>query len=136
MKITNTLKRNYLYVSITLLGLGIYVIFYPFISKLLESISPVITKCPYLAMTGSPCPLCGGTRYIAGLPNILHDITYLFHPFGVMILFVVFEICFRIFVIYQIKKERPLQKLLIIDIIIHSIAIVSFFTYEILFFLQ
>lgn len=129
-------KRNYMYLSITLLILAIYVISFPFVSKILEKISLELVVCPYLKMTGNPCPLCGGTRYFAGLGNVFQDIRYLFHPFGIMAIGVIFEIIFRIYVIWKIKKDRITKGVVIFDIIMHSIMIISFILYEVFFFLK
>lgn len=128
--------KNYMYLNITFLLLSIYVIFFPFFAKALNLISPNLTKCPYNHLTGSACPLCGGTRYIKNLGTVFNDITYLFNFFGIVILCVIFEICFRIFVIYKLKKNKYSRKIVVFDIIWHIILTVSFFTYEILFILK
>jgi len=131
----NYIKKNYINISIVFLLLAIYVILFPIISKVLVSIIPSFGVCPYLAMTGKPCPLCGGTRYIANLPNVIHNPSYLFQPFGFMIMFVIFELFFRIFCIIRIKKKKSLEIIIVFDIIIHVIAVILFFFYEISFLL-
>ena len=83
-------------------------------------------------MTGKPCPLCGGTRYIAGLPQTITDPSYLIHPFGVMIITVFLELIFRIIVL--IKKYNNI-KLVKIDFIIHIIILIIFLIYVISFFI-
>ena len=77
-------NKNYMYLNKTMVGLAIYVIFFPFMASIIEKINPEILVCPYLKMTGNPCPLCGGTRYFRGLGKVLTDPSYLLHPFGVM----------------------------------------------------
>ena len=129
----NFLKKNYMNISIVFFVLAVYVVLFPVISKFLTSIFPTLGICPYLVMTGKPCPLCGGTRYIANLGKALQDPSYLWHPFGIMIMFVGFEFFFRIFCFVSIKKKKPLDKIVFFDLIIHSIAFTSFFLYEILF---
>lgn len=137
MEDSNSKVKNYIYTNITLLSFAIYIVFFPIISKLLNLISPNLTKCPYLQMTGKPCPLCGGTRYIAGLYHVFTDITYLFSPFGAIILFVFFEIVFRIILIFNLKKTQKInKKVLAFDIVIHIIALISFLLYEIIYLLN
>ena len=126
--------KNYTYINITLLFFTIYIILFPYISKLLNLISPSITKCPYLEITGKPCPLCGGTRYISELYKSFSDITYLFCFFGFVMIFVLFELIFRIFnIIYLLRKKTINKKIIIFDIIIHSIAFIAFLMYELIF---
>lgn len=129
----NKIEKNYMYISITFLLLAVYVVLFPFISKGLESISPQLTQCQYKRITGKDCPLCGGTRYMRGIGTAFSDITYLFNPFGYMMLGIIFELFFRIYCIYKIKKKRDLKKIIIFDIVIHLVIIAMFFTYEITF---
>lgn len=130
----NKLKKNYIYICYTFLAFAIYVIFFPIIAKFLSYISPNLTECVYKKITGKPCPLCGGTRYIENIGEVLKNHKYLLHPFGIIVLFILFEIIFRIFCIYSIKKEKTyLKNLLIIDGVIHIIAILVFFIYELLY---
>ncbi|MDD3303857.1 MAG: DUF2752 domain-containing protein [Clostridia bacterium] len=130
--------KNYIYVNITMLLLSLYVIFFPFFAKLLSLISPTLTTCTYKKMMGKDCPLCGGTRYIANLSKVVEDPTYLIHPFGFMILFVLFELIFRIVLMIKIKKNtvKNIKSVVLFDIIIHIIAFISFVIYEIVFLLN
>lgn len=130
-KILEYIKKNYKILNLVFLILSIYVILFPIISIPIKTFFPKFGQCTYLRITGNPCPLCGGTRYIQNLPQVLKDITYLFNPFGVIILFVIFEIIFRI--INLIIKREKSSKFILIDILIHIIAIISFVTYEIIF---
>ncbi len=126
--------KNYIYINIILLFLAIYIILFPYISKLLNFISPIITKCPYLEITGKPCPLCGGTRYISELYKVFTDITYLFCFFGFVVIFVLFELIFRILNIIDLLRKKTInKKIIIFDIIIHSIAFIAFLMYELIF---
>lgn len=129
-------KKNYIYICITILLLCIYVIFFPFISTILTNLSPALTTCPYLALTGKPCPLCGGTRYFSNMSYALRDITYLFHPFGIIFFVIIFELLFRIYVLIKSKKNSITKRLIYFDLIYHAIVIVSFFSYEILYLLN
>lgn len=135
-KIIKTIKKNYIYINITLLILAIYVIFFPIISLVLEKLFPRITICPYLTTTGNECPLCGGTRYIKGLGNIFNDITYLFNFFGIIIGVIIFNIMFRSINIVKIKKNKNMKNTIIIDIIIHTILLITYIGYEIIFILK
>ena len=116
------LKKNYKVLNIVFLLFSIYVILFPFIPF------PVPFECPYLKLTGNPCPFCGGTRFVR---NIFHE--NIFSPFGIMILFVIFEIIFR--TILLIKKISS-EKIIKIDLIIHIIAIILLVSYEIWFFVH
>lgn len=127
-KILNYIKKNYKVLNIIFLLLSMYVILFPIISIPIKNIFPQFGQCTYLRVTGEPCPLCGGTRYIQNLPHVFQDIKYLFHPFGVIVMFVIFEFIFRM---YNLIKKRNELKLIKIDIIIHIIAVTMFFIYEI-----
>jgi len=130
-KILQVFKKNYKAINITILCLCLYlVIFFPFISLLLERISPVLTKCPYLQMTGKPCPLCGGTRFLQNIKNVFHDIHYIFNIFGLIIFLMIMEIVFRSI---NIKKKENRDIIIKWDIIIHIILIISYLIYCIWF---
>ena len=127
-----TCKKNYIYVNFTFLFLTIYVILFPLISTPMGKIIPHFNECPYLRMTGRPCPLCGGTRYIQNLPQMFNDITYLFHPFGIIMIVIFIDFLFRIYNLITIKKEK-IEKFIKRDIYIHLILLLCFFIYEITF---
>lgn len=129
------IKKNYIYVNITFLLLTIYIILFPIIAIPIKTIFPQFNECTYLRITGKPCPLCGGTRYIQNLPQVFTDITYLFHPFGVIIVFVFLESIFRIYHIVTRKKERT-EKQIKVDILFHLLAIICFSLYEIIFLIS
>ena len=116
--------------------LTIYIILFPIISIPINRIFPQFGICPYLRVTGRPCPLCGGTRYIANLPRVFEDITYLFNPFGIMMIVVIVEAMFRIYNIVTRKKEKSL-KYIERDLSIHLLLLNIFNIYEIVYiFLQ
>lgn len=127
-KLIKFIKKNYIFVNITFLLLTLYVILFPIIEIPIKEVIPTFNECPYLKITGKPCPLCGGTRYIKNLPQAFTDITYLFHPFGVMIIFIIFEAIFRIYNLITRKKEATDRKIKI-DLIIHIIAFICFMSY-------
>ena len=126
-------KRNYIYLSITMLMLSLYIVFFPFFAKILNSISPNLTKCVYRSITGKPCPLCGGTRFIAGIKENLTNISYFNSFFVYMIVFIFFEIIFRIFCIIYTSISKDIKKLVVLDILIHLLCFILFITYEVLF---
>lgn len=129
------IKKNYIYVNVVLLCLTLYIIFLPVIEKPIKAIIPEFNECPYLKITGKPCPLCGGTRYIKNLPQVFNDITYLFNPFGVIMLFIFFELIYRAYNLITIKKEKT-DKQIKIDLIVHAIALICFIIYYISFMLM
>lgn len=126
-------EKSYIYFNIVFLILSIYVILFPIIITLLKAIIPSFGICPYLRITGNPCPLCGGTRYIANIFQIFKNPSYLISPFGVIIICILFEIIFRIWVLI---KKLYTKKIIIFDIIYHSIIFIIFITYEITFFIK
>ena len=132
--IIKNLKKNYIYVNITLLSLCIYIILFPIIEKLIKPFFPSFNECIYLKLTGKPCPLCGGTRYIKNLPSIFSDITYLFHPFGIIMIVILLEFIFRIYNIITNKKEKS-DKWVDRDLSVHIFIFNLFSVYEILFIL-
>ena len=134
-KIVLFLKKNYIYVNISIFLLSIYVILFPFFAKLLEKINPLLVQCPYLRATGKPCPLCGGTRYISGLSNVLNDITYLFQPFGIMMIIIIVEFFFRLYNIITHKKEKS-ERYVRIDFISLILITIGFLTYELVFMIK
>ena len=111
--------------------LSIYVILFPIIEIPIKHFIPNFNQCPYLKITGKPCPLCGGTRYIKHLPEqVIRNPKYLVHPFGAIVLFTIFEIIFRI---YNLVKKKDSLELIKLDVNIHLIAAIAFFSYEIIF---
>lgn len=134
-KIINFIKKNYIYVNISFLSLVIYIILFPIIEAPIKKVFPMFNECTYLRMTGKPCPLCGGTRYIKNLPRVFEDITYLFHPFGIIMIFIFFEFIYRIYNLITIKKEKT-QRYIKIDILIHLIELICFSFYEIIFLIN
>lgn len=133
-KINHFVKKNYIYVNITLLLLTIYIILFPIIAIPIKAIFPQFNECTYLRTTGKPCPLCGGTRYIQNLPTVFYDITYLFHPFGIIMFIILCENIFRIYNLMTRKKEKT-EKWIERDIFIHLLFIICFSLYEIVFLL-
>jgi len=130
-KILEFLKKNYKAINITVLCICIYLLFvFPIVSSILEKISPELTKCSYLQLTGKPCPLCGGTRFLRNIKNVFNDITYVFNFFGLIILFLIFETIFRII---NIKKKESKKIVIIYDIIIHLILLICYTIYVIYF---
>lgn len=136
MKLINNIKKNYLYINMAFLGLTIYIIIYPFLSLILEKVSPILTKCTYLYLTGNPCPFCGGTRFIRNISKVFTDINYIFNFFGVFFLIIILELIFRLFNIIRIKRNKMNDKIIIFDIIIHIILIILLIVYEIIFFIN
>lgn len=131
-RLVDFVKKNYIYVNITFLLLAIYVILFPIISIPMGQIFPHFNECPYLRVTGRPCPLCGGTRYIQGLSKVFTDITYLLHPFGAIIIVIFSEFIFRTYNIITRKKEKS-NKYIEMDIQVHLLLLICFNMYEIVF---
>lgn len=134
-RIINFVKKNYIYVNITFLIFSIYIILFPIISTPIKKVFPLFGQCTYLRVTGRQCPLCGGTRYIQNLPKASENITYLFHPFGIIIICIFLEIIYRIYNLITRKKEKT-EKYIKIDLTIHFIALIALALYEIVFLLS
>lgn len=122
------IKKNYRIINIVFLVLAIYIALFPFTAKVLEKISPTLTKCPYLSITGKPCPLCGGTRYFANIKNVLQNYKYLFNFFGIVVILLILEIVYRIF---NLLKKEYSDMMIKIDIIIHILLFICYTIYEI-----
>lgn len=130
MKILDEINKNYKKINIIFLCITIYFFSFPLFSRILEAISPNLTKCIYLQTTGKPCPLCGGTRFIKSIDNVLIDISYVFNFFGILVAILILELIFRTINIFA-KKYNP--KLIKTDIIIHIILFISYIMYAIWF---
>lgn len=130
------INKNYIYMNWILLGLSIYVIFFPILSFYISQFFPVFGKCAYLTLTNKPCPLCGGTRYFANIFQVFQNPSYLSQPFGIIAVAIVFEMVFRIVILIQINKYKVVSKKVIkIDVVIHIIEVIVFIVYEIIFFI-
>ena len=123
--------KHYKTLNITLIGLGIYSICFPFLSKILELISPSLTKCAYKQITGNDCPLCGGTRFFNNILQNGFKFEYLFSPFGIMFLILIIELVSRTILLFNLKKIT--KKIIIIDLIWHILILISYFSYLIHF---
>ena len=133
-KIQQGMKKNYKVINIVILCICIYIlVFYPMVSNLLETISPNLTKCPYLSLTGKPCPLCGGTRFMKNIKYVFVDINYIFNFFGLVLLILVLEIIYR--TINLIKNEER-SNVIKIDIGIHIFLIIGYLIYSIYFLVK
>lgn len=129
------IKKNYKYINITIISLCGYAIIYVFgISRILEKYFPSLVKCVYLQYTGKPCPLCGGTRYVRNIAEAFDDISYLFNFFGFIMIVFIFEILFRIILLVN-KKEKS-KKIIFIDILVHSLILIVYFIYIVVFFMN
>ena len=130
-RIGRELKKDYKAINIIILCICLYLLFlFPIVSKVLENISPTLTACPFLRLTGKPCPLCGGTRFLSNIKNVFNDITYIFNFFGLVILIIFLEIVFRI--INIVKKEKR-DSIIKFDIITHIVLVISYVVYAIYF---
>lgn len=127
-------KKIYLNFNYTILFFAIYIISYPIVAKIIGIFFPFLSKCIYKELTKKPCPLCGGTRYIKNLKYVFRDPSTLLQPFGIIMLFVFFNLIFRIVCIYYIKKDgKNVKNIIIVDFILLLIVAIVFFIYEILF---
>lgn len=132
MKILKDIKSNYKTINITILCICIFILLLPEVLSILEKISPVLTKCPYLVLTGKPCPLCGGTRFIKNIKNSFNNLSYFLNFFGIIIAIIIFEIIFRI---TNILKKQYSNKLIKIDIVFHILIFIVYIIYGIWFIL-
>lgn len=126
MKVVNFIKKNYRIINVIILCICIYAIFFPIISELMEKILPTLTKCPYLSLTGKPCPLCGGTRFIKNIPNEIKNISYFFNFFGFIFILLILEIVFRI---VNIIRKNWSDKIVKIDIMLHTFLAIIYIVY-------
>lgn len=132
--IVEFIKKNYKTINITILCICIYFLFiYPLISTILEKFFPSLTKCSYLQLTGKPCPLCGGTRFLRNIKNVFYDTTYVFNFFGLIILIFIIETIFRII---NIKRKENRRKVIGFDIIIHCLLFICYLIYVIYYIIN
>lgn len=124
------IKDNYKILNIISFGFCIFILIFPIVSKIMESISPILTLCPFLSITGKPCPICGGTRFIKGLPVAIanKNIKYMFNFFGIFVTIIFLEIVFRGINVF---KKTYSDKIKNIDIIVHLLLVVMLIIYEI-----
>lgn len=132
----NFKKKNYIFLSVTMLCLSIYIVFFPLFARIMYRISPILTTCVYQNVTGRPCPLCGGTRFISGIKDNLFNLSYYNCPFGYMIMFVIFEIIFRNFLFIYLRTSNKIKGIVIFDVVIHSLCFLLFIAYEIIYILS
>ena len=130
MKILKEIKKNYKIINIVILCICILILLLPIVLQMLEQISPVFVKCPYLQLTGKPCPLCGGTRFIKNIGNAINDLSYFLNFFGIIIIIVILEIIFRTI---NIIKKKYKESVIKIDIILHIIIFIIYISYDIWF---
>ena len=130
-KIFEGIKNNYKAINIVILCMCLYLLLlYPFISQVMEKISPTLTKCPYLELTGKPCPLCGGTRFLRNIKNVFYDIHYVFNIFGLIILVLIIETIFRII---NLKTKQKKEIVIEFDVIIHLVLFIIYIIYAIFY---
>lgn len=130
MKILKEIKSDYKIINIVILCICILILWLPKVLQILEYVSPVFVKCPYLQLIGKPCPLCGGTRFIKNIGSAINNPSYFLNFFGVIIIIIIMEIIFR--TINIIKKEYK-ESVIKIDIILHIIIFITYVSYEIWF---
>lgn len=133
MKILKDIKSNYKAINITILCICIFILLLPEVLGILEKISPVLTKCPYLVLTGKPCPLCGGTRFIKNIKSSFNNLSYFFNFFGVIVIILILEIVFRII---NILKNEHKDNIIKLDVFVHILIFISYIIYEICFILN
>lgn len=130
MKILKEIKKNYKIINIVILCVCILILLLPILLQMLEQISPIFVKCPYLQLAGKPCPLCGGTRFIKNIGNAINDLSYFLNFFGIIIIIVILEIIFRTI---NIIKKKYKESVIKIDMILHIIIFIIYISYDIWF---
>ena len=104
----------------------------PFWTNLLNYLIPGITFCPYLAMTGRPCPFCGMTRYMNDIwTNGIHAEAAANPIFLILSSFLVVQIIFRIAAVYIGNKKQVIWT----DCILSGMMALAGVSYIVLYFL-
>lgn len=133
-------KKTYFIFNVVFFSLAIYILIYPLFFKMVENINPNITKCAFLKLTGKPCPLCGGTRYLKNIGTVFSDFSYIFSPFGFIISFTCFEVIFRTINLILLKfnkyNKRLFNFIINFDVTIHILVFIIFIGYEIYYVLN
>lgn len=119
-------------VNWVLLGLSLYAVLLPFISpSLAKVLPPALTTCWYHARTGKPCPFCGITRdfrrFTAGDFVQAKRFNALSLP---LFLLCLFELGWRIALLWGLAKSKPLLCLIGLDLLWHlAVAVALAFLY-------
>ncbi|MDX1359111.1 MAG: DUF2752 domain-containing protein [Clostridia bacterium] len=126
-------KKVYMIVSAVVLGFCIYGLLLPAVSPLLERIVPGIWTCPFLRMTGQPCPFCGITHGLTDLYRL--NISGASIVTMIIFLLVLVESAYRIMILLTIKgiREKIVKILAAIDIAWHLILAVIIAVYAIIY---
>ena len=115
--------KIYKVISIVILGLCIYGFLLPLISPLMEKMLPHIWTCPFLRITGRPCPFCGITSGVSSLYRMN------FNSASILSMIVFFlalvETAFRIMVIMTVSglKQKTVSGLIIVDLVYHTLLV-------------
>lgn len=75
----------------------------------LHSVNATIPRCPFLTVTGHPCPLCGGTRSFAYTWNGDFGHALLLYPLGPV--FFIGTVVGMVLLIAALVKDRDVQLL-------------------------
>lgn len=131
------MKRNYRIYNWVFLGIIIYFICLPIITPVMVRILPGLWICPYEKYTGKPCPFCGITTDLYRLlrhPDMLGDIGNFKNPVSLIALVIGFlEFQYRIAMFIIVKKIKRMKNFFIMDIIIHILLGITFFSVAIYF---
>jgi len=114
-------NHNKIYTNINKVMVGIFIYFMslPIISPIMSRLFPSFWVCPYLEITGKPCPFCGITR---DFDSLFHLQFQFINPLSIfMFCFVIFELIFRIVLLLKVKKYQ--KKLALFDILIHTLIL-------------
>ena len=123
-------------VSIVILAVCIYFFLLPVISPLMERLLPKIWTCPFLRITGNPCPFCGITRGMGSIYSL--DIGSASTTALMAALIAVSETAFRILIVTFAgsMKGRTIENIIMIDIICHLLLVISVTIYVIIYMLK
>lgn len=130
-------------VNLVLLGLAAGGLVWPVLSLPLSRFVPGLWVCPYLALFGRPCPLCGLTRGIAAVMRGDIESASACNPLTVWIfVFLVVELAFRsvVLILYggprvhrilrtvRLRRDLP-QVVMRLDFLAHATLIGCYLCY-------
>lgn len=127
------LKRNYKIISLIILAFCIYFFILPFLAPLMEKIAPNLWTCPFLNVTGKPCPICGITRDIGNIYKL--DMNYVGLISLVLFMLVILETAARVIIITFISslRKKSLINIIRIDVVYHTLLVIMASVYVIMF---
>ena len=112
------IKTDFMKIKYVLLAAGIYILI---VKRFLHKM------CPFVLLTGYPCPLCGMTRAFFALFRGDFKTAWELHPFACILVVVILILAIRRYIFH--KEIRNIRKMMILI----SAGIVFLYVYRMMF---